>query len=372
MRFDSEEELERSGKIADDRKKFVLEIGREKLEIGTALNHYRSKVPNWEELDEDDPIRVKIEKWEARLEEIESLDGMLGASVEFTTMIEVIKQINQHRPAIKMMEHLEKEGVEGIRVPSDDEIKKVRQDSGGKWPDGTLICPLNGKVYFQDIESSGRGRARLLNKVVRAMIKSGMASRIEEMATSGSHNLKGLRRGRIIPGKYYLFTEAQKIEKDGNTFMRPETHILVEVYDKNKGEAGARPYLMMRVLDTFMGTTKVKKMRELKKPFPAFWFEKGQVLAREDDRRRLNEEEKELVGDTIRVLNGILSAWERNQKVEAPASIPKVPDPIAGPAPEEVPVNHTITADNGTETKVFVKPKKGTKTKNPEPLESAV
>lgn len=363
VEFLSDEDSERSRKISDERKKFVMEIGKEKLELETALNDAKTKIPNWEELDKNDPVRVKIEGWEARLEEIESLDSNLAASVEFNAMIELIKQIDQYGPAKKMLDHLEKERAEGIRLPSIDEIKKTRQELGGKYPEGALVCPLNGKTYFQDVKLSGR--ARLLNKVVRVMIKKATASKIKEMAESASHNLTGLRHERIIPGKYYIFSPYRKTEKNGRFFTYRESHTVVEIFDDNKGKRDARPFMKMRIVDAFMETA---WMLEMKKSFPLSWFEKGHVFDKEDD-RHYSKEEKEHIGDVIRVLNGILHTLRNQNKTEAAA--PKDSNKnsqMEAPSNDVIPAKFDRTIEgnaDGEEVKVFVKPKNKKEAKAP-------
>ncbi len=361
MEILSEEELTERSKVANERKETAQSYAEQEIKIRTALQLYKSKVPNWDFLPWNDPVRMEINRLQKRLEELVNIDGDLGEGKEFSKLVIEVQLIDEFGPAVKMMEHLEKQE-KRIWAPSADEIRKAREENKGKWNERKLS--FNGQVYFQKLETPG---ARLLNKRVREMIGRANASKINKMAAAGSHNLKGLRRGRIIPGKYYLFSPFHKDDKTGK--VRLESNTVVEIYDKNKNEKNARPYLMMRVEDAFGGTS---WMIEIKKPFPAFWFEIGKVLAKEDD-RRLNEDEKEHIGHVIKVLNGIVFSWENEQKKSAPvpASVSKVPDPVpVAPAPEEVPVDHKITAEDGSEVKVFVKPKKGTKIKAAEPAES--
>ena len=233
----SEEDLTDRSKVANERKETAQEFAEQEIEIRTTLQLYKSKVPNWEFLSKTDPVRMEIERLQKRLEELVSVDGEMGESKEFSKLVIEVQLIDEFGPAIKMMERLEKQE-KRIWVPNSDEIRKAREENKGKWPEGKLS--FNGKVYFQKLETPG---ARLLNKRVREMIHRANASKINRMAASGSHNLVG--SAKEMPGKYYLFSPGHKEEKNGRVFVRQESHTLVEIFDKNKGQKDARPYLIL-------------------------------------------------------------------------------------------------------------------------------
>lgn len=346
MELLSEEELATQSKMANERKETAQTYAEQEIKIRTALQLYKSKVPNWDFLPRTDPVRMEIDRLQKRLEELISIDGELGESKEFAKLVKEVQLIDEFLPSIKMMERLEKQE-KRIWIPTSEETRKAREENKGKWPEGKL--GFNGNIYFQKLETPG---SRLINKRVREMIGRANASRINKMAASGSHNLVGLRRGRIIPGKYYLFSPWYKDDKTGK--VRFESHTVVEIYDKNKGEKGSRPYLMMRVEDAFGGTS---WMLEIRKPFPAFWFEEGRVLAKNDD-RRWTKEERDHTSHVINVLKGIMRSWENNQKKEEDVKTPPPPEII----PAEMKLDRTVIAESG-DVKVFVKPVKPKKEK---------
>jgi hypothetical protein len=364
MEILSKEELVERSKVADDRKKLAQTFAEQEIQIRTALRLYKKEVHNWEFLPKDDPVRIEISRLQKRLEELVSIDGDLGEGKEFSMFVIEVGLTDNFQTAMKMLDRAVQE--KRIWVPTREEIKETREKNNGKWPEGTLF--FDGKVYLQKLETPG---ARLLNKRLREMCKRAVEDRIARISAAGSHNLLGLCRGRMIPGKYYLFSPWHKDGETGR--VRFESHTVVEIYDKNKGEKGARPYLMMRLEDAFGGTS---WMLEVKKPFPAFWFEMGKVLAKEDD-RRLSSEEKDHIGNVIRVLNGISSAWGRitpaskaskTVSAETPVEIPTAPEvpPISEIEPEtpmSAVFDHKIETEEGSEIPVFKK----TKTKKAEP-----
>ncbi len=345
MEILSEEELVERSKVADERKETVQTYAEQEIKIRTALQFYKSKVPNWDFLPWNDPVRMEIDRLQKRLEELISIDGELGESKEFAKLVKEVQLIDEFLPAIKMMERLEKQE-KRICIPSEEEISKQRKD--GKWPEGTLF--FNREVYFQKLETPG---ARLLNKRVREMVGRANASKINRMAASGSHNLAGIRRE--VPGKYYLFSSRHKEEKNGRVFVRQESHTLVNIFDKNKGQKDARPYLILEIEDTFMGTDWMLENRK-SLSFPLFWFVRGRVIIAKE-KKRPPEDEESHINNVIRVLNGILYSQENSQKKTEPV---KAPTPEIIPA--EMKLDRTVADESGDEVKVFVKPKKAAPT----------
>ena len=364
MELLSEEELAGRSKVANERKETAQTYAEQEIQIRTTLQYYKKTVPNWEFLPRNDPVRMEIDRLQKRLEELVSIDGELGESKEFAYLLKEIQLIDEFPSAVKMLERLEKRE-KRIYIPSEEEISKERKD--GKWPEGALF--FNGEVYFQKLETPG---ARILNKRVRELTHRANASKINRMAVSGSHNLTGIRRE--MPGKYYLFSARHKEEKNGRVFTRAESHTLVKIFDKNKGQKDARPYLILEVEDAFLGTTwMLEGLKGRTLSFPLFWFARGRVIIAKE-KRRPPEDEENHINNVIRVLNGILYGWENSQKKAEPVKTPE-PAPTETPKEDEAPMqakfDRAIATTDGAEIKVFVKPVKPKKEKaSLKPIES--